>query len=325
MTIIQALKKHNNDYSYIENCFVNKVGCQLRSISSFPVDIGLSVSVIIPAYKSNNTIKFVLSSLKRQTFLKKGGELEIIIVDDASPTPLLPEILKFKKFLKIRYIRKSKTEGAGKARDEAILLAGNDLLIFIDSDIVLPEDFISNHVFVHSNLIKKSILLSFRENVSIKDRRLRDKESWKNARLDHGDHRNKIVFLKDWVTCPSEKRLVGKKFNILKDSDYFKKFKANEKICLWNLPMMILTCAVSVRRKLIKKKFKVPQELKGWGFNDTCLFAPVVAVGAFVIPLLNSNVLHIIDSLHTKINSVKNLEYKRNEKIYFRYIKETEL
>lgn len=324
-TLLHALKKNNNDYSKAELKFFNSTGFELLSTGSFPVCFKLSVSVIIPAFNANNTIEFVLSSLKEQTFLKHGGKLEIIIVDDASPVPILTKILKFEKELNIKYLRKSKNRGAGEARDEALRLAKNNLLIFVDSDIVLPKNFISNHVFAQSFLSTDSVLVSFRENIKPNDKRVNNLNAWENARLDQGDHRNRIIFKKQWVMQESDKKLIGKEFDVLRHSHFFKKFKDNKKIDLWNLPMMVLTCVVSVKKDLIKSKYSTPIKLNGWGFNDTCLFAPVIAKGAYVIPLLNSNVLHLIENRHTKKDALKNSEFLRNKKIYLRFVKNTVL
>jgi hypothetical protein len=85
---------------------------------------------------------------------------------------------------------------------------------------------------------------------------------------------------------------------------------------MWTLPMMALTCAMSASSALVKKAIPVPKELFGWGFNDTCMAAKMVANGAKIIPNLNSTVLHILEKKHTKPDIIKNQEFIKNEKVY---------
>lgn len=80
--------------------------------------------------------------------------------------------------------------------------------------------------------------------------------------------------------------------------------------------MMALTCAMSAPVSLVKRATPVPKKLFGWGFNDTCMAAKMVADGAKIIPNLNSTVLHILESRHTKSDTVKNQEFIKNEKVY---------
>ena len=56
----------------------------------------MKLSVIVPVYNTatNNLLEYCLDSLVNQTFLKKGGEMEIIAVDDCS-TDNSMEVLRF--------------------------------------------------------------------------------------------------------------------------------------------------------------------------------------------------------------------------------------
>lgn len=266
MTIEQKIKTISNDYSNFETFFLNKTKNDLLSEKAFPTSIALSVSVIIPAHQAHNTLPFVLSSIIRQTYFKRGGNLEIIIVDDASSPSLGLVIKRFEKKLKIISIRISSNEGAGSARDRAISQAKNDLVIFVDADIVLPPTFISNHVFVH-NLSKESlILVSFRENVMDSDHRLSQKRTWNQGDRFGGDHRTLMQFKSNWVMKPSDKKYIDREFRLVEQTNNFKDFGHGRVIELWTLPMMVLTCAMSVRRNIISAASPVPKELLGWGF-----------------------------------------------------------
>lgn len=322
MTIEQKLKIISNDYSNFETSFLRKTKHHLLSEKAFPISIALSVSIIIPAHQAQNTLPFVLKAISCQTFLKQGGNLEIIVVDDASSPSLIPIIEQFENKFPIISIRTSSNEGAGTARDRAILLAKNDLVVFIDADIVLPPSFLSNHVFVYSQATEPLILVSFRENVSELDRRIPGKITWEQGDRFGGDHRVLMHYKSNWVMKPSENKYVGREFRLVEQTDNFKEFGCGHVVELWTLPMMVLTCAMSVRRTIVSDASPIPKELCGWGFNDTCLAAKMMASGAIVIPNFNSSVLHILEKKHTKPDHLKNKEFLRNEKVYKKLLKQ---
>lgn len=264
----------------------------------------------------------MLESITHQSFLRHGGRLEVIIVDDASSPPLLSVIEPYEDYLQIFYLRFPNNLGAGASRDKAILLAKNDLVVFIDSDIILPSSFVSNHAFVHCHIPQTVILVSFRENVRERDPRVSGKKQWKQGNRFGGDHRVSMCYKQSWVMRECEKKYVGREFRLLAQTDNFKKFGHGQIIELWTLPMMVLTCAMSVRRERVLHASPIPRELRGWGFNDTCLAAKMIAGGAKVIPNFNSTVLHLLEKKHTKLDHQKNQEFLRNERIYKKFLKQ---
>ncbi|MBN1468011.1 MAG: glycosyltransferase [Fusobacteriaceae bacterium] len=97
----------------------------------------MDISIIIPSYKSEKTIDICLNSiLKQKTRLK----YEIIVVD-SSPTNLVDKIIK--KYNIIKFIKlKSKTP-PGIARNIGSEKSKGELLAFIDSDVVLDENWLN--------------------------------------------------------------------------------------------------------------------------------------------------------------------------------------
>ena len=209
MKIQDKINQATNDFSREEAFFKQKTSCDLLAVEPFkPVfRQHLSVSIIIPAFKSHNTIVTVLRAISRQYFLERGGKLEVIISDDCSSPPLLANILKFKNILDVKYIFSFKNRGAGASRDVAIKIAQNDIVIFIDSDIIIPPSFIDNHILVHSALNSENIVVSFRENVLPFDKRIKGKQRWTQGNMNLGDHRTTVIFRPGWVIKSSEKNL----------------------------------------------------------------------------------------------------------------------
>jgi len=91
------------------------------------------VSVVIPTYNEERDIQSCLDSLKKQTYKK----IEIIIVDDGS-NDKTKEIVKKNGAL----LLEQEHQGPGKARNLGVGKAKGEIIILIDADMSLFEDYI---------------------------------------------------------------------------------------------------------------------------------------------------------------------------------------
>lgn len=314
MTIKDALRRQSNNFSDVEVLFEKKTKKKLLGNDPFPFSKSLSISIVIPGFRSHKTIAATLKSIEKQTFVKQGGRIQVIVIDDASNPPLLSIIQD--SGVEVCYVHFAKNKGAGAARDAGIALATNDITFFIDSDIVLPETFLSNHIFAHKNIGRDAVIVSFREDVFPEDLRLHNKVDWRQGDFYRGDHRARMIFRKEWVLNKTEEKFIGKEICILRDTNFFKDLGFGKQFGSWTLPMMVLTCAMSVPTRMVKEVGASPAGLKGWGFNDTCMAAKMIARGALVIPNLNSTVLHNLETFHTKPTKIKNQEFLKNKRVY---------
>ena len=98
------------------------------------------VSIIIPAYNSEKTIK---RSLEKVISESKKINSEIIVVDDCS-TDRTKEIIK--SFKDIKLIQLENNQGAGNARNKGAEVSIYENLCFIDSDIEISSESILNLV-----------------------------------------------------------------------------------------------------------------------------------------------------------------------------------
>lgn len=87
------------------------------------------VSVIIPVYNRENTIKAAVESVLAQTY----QELEVVVVDDCSKDETV-ETVKSIKDARVRIITCEKNGGACVARNIGIRHAKGDVIAFQDSD-----------------------------------------------------------------------------------------------------------------------------------------------------------------------------------------------
>ena len=92
------------------------------------------ISVIVPIYNAQNSIKKCIESLLNQT----KQELEIILVNDGS-TDNTEEIIKTFNDPRIKYF-KNENQGIGKTRNFGIEKASSEYIMFLDSDDYFKED-----------------------------------------------------------------------------------------------------------------------------------------------------------------------------------------
>lgn len=93
-------------------------------------------SIIVPVYNRRDEVADLLRSLESQT--DRG--FEIILVEDGSTQPALPDG-KCPEGLRLKYFQKS-NEGRSIARNYGIAGADGDFFIFVDSDCILPPEYI---------------------------------------------------------------------------------------------------------------------------------------------------------------------------------------
>ncbi len=96
-------------------------------------------SIIVPVYNRPGEVDELLASLAVQT--DKG--FETIIVEDGSTVRCEEQCEAFKEKANIKYFYKS-NEGRSIARNYGIGRADGDFFIFVDSDCILPPDYIES-------------------------------------------------------------------------------------------------------------------------------------------------------------------------------------
>jgi len=96
------------------------------------------LSFIIPVYNRPEEIKELLISFENQDY---RGDYEILIVEDGSATTSEKIVKGFKNLL-LRYFFKANT-GPGPSRNYGMERAVGDYFIILDSDCILPPNYIS--------------------------------------------------------------------------------------------------------------------------------------------------------------------------------------
>jgi len=113
------------------------------------------VSIVIPTYNRKEVLKRCLELLFNQTYPK--DKYEIILVDDGSTDGTDKMVFSLKPSCKLVYIRQ-KRKGPHIARNQGIKKAKGDIVLFVDSDILAPPNFILEHVKFHKIYGEKTIV-----------------------------------------------------------------------------------------------------------------------------------------------------------------------
>lgn len=131
----------------------------------------MKASIIIPTLNKLPRLKLTLMSLENQDY--PIDDFEVIIVDDSSTDGSEEYLMNFDTKLKHTYLRNDKSLGRAGARNKGAEYANNEILIFIDDDVLLPTRFISKHIehqmqetkIVHGRICEMSNLKFFSDPV----------------------------------------------------------------------------------------------------------------------------------------------------------------
>lgn len=97
-----------------------------------------AVSIIVPVYNRPQEVADLLASLAAQT----DSDFELVLVEDGSSIDCRSEAEAWQDRVRLKYFYKS-NEGRSIARNYGIDRADGDFLVFVDSDCVLPPDYIA--------------------------------------------------------------------------------------------------------------------------------------------------------------------------------------
>ena len=97
----------------------------------------MKYSIIIPVFNRPDEVDELLESLCQQTV----KDFEVLIVEDGSQRDCKAVIGKYTDRLDIKYFMKANS-GPGQSRNYGAERAQGDYLIILDSDVVLPDDYL---------------------------------------------------------------------------------------------------------------------------------------------------------------------------------------
>ncbi|EKD53592.1 MAG: hypothetical protein ACD_61C00007G0002 [uncultured bacterium] len=257
-------------------------------------NISKTASFVIPTFNSSRTLHEVVKSIINQTVSHQIKE--IVLINDASSDqtePIIEELSVFSP-IPIIYVRNRYRKYSAACRNKGVRMATGDVICFIDSDIVLPPNYLDEHLSIHSFLD---------QCVTISYRCFTNKTKFSVEDFPAG-------FAKGDFRC--DKQNQG---SISDNSKDLRLLGYGQRIGL-SLPEMCLTCSICYSREDLLKVKGAPENFVGWGLNDTSMAAKVISLGRFVIPIKRATVYHI--NHPDRSGSLKLSEYQIN---YARYRK----
>ena len=111
--------------------------------------MGTAISVVIPTYNRPDQLKRVLETML-ESDVDEFDEVEIIVVDDGSPQPVgeVVDGIPVAPPFSLRCIRQENA-GPAEARNNGFQNASNEIVLFIDDDILVFPDLIQAHAAAH--------------------------------------------------------------------------------------------------------------------------------------------------------------------------------
>lgn len=122
----------------------------------------MDISIVIPIYNNREPIHRVLASLSQQTYPRK--KYEVIVVEDGSTQPAEDLIDFWKKFFNLKYYPAETRGGISRARNIGIDQASGEVVVFLDSDMIVPSEFVSEHSKIHQE--ESSVGIGYRVRLS---------------------------------------------------------------------------------------------------------------------------------------------------------------
>ena len=99
----------------------------------------MKYSIIVPVFNRPDEVDELLESLCSQTF----KDFEVVIVEDGSQKPCKDVCDKYASILDLHYYNKENS-GPGQSRNYGVERAKGDYVIILDSDVVLPPNYLYN-------------------------------------------------------------------------------------------------------------------------------------------------------------------------------------
>ena len=107
----------------------------------------MKASIIIPSYNAKERLYNNLIALNCQDYPFK--DFEVIVIDNGSTDHTAEMLSAFQSRYSLINVRVEKNRGIAYGRNQGIVKASGDILIFHDSDMIATKDFVRKHIEAH--------------------------------------------------------------------------------------------------------------------------------------------------------------------------------
>jgi glycosyltransferase involved in cell wall biosynthesis len=269
--------------------------------------MGIEVSVIMISHNKYPENLFSLYALEKQTF--DHSKMEVILVDDASSDET-PTIKNQSFSFPFKYVRCEENVGRSKIKNIGIEEAKGDILILLDSEMILEPSFVEQHYSYHQtneNLVVTGVLQHycsytvFYPEFNKRQRRkllslMKRRRKWipKNnrilirSRIKSGTTTKFPLFTKEEIQLERYKALSS---HMPSFREVIERYGVELKD--YKMPWtFVITRNISLRKKLIKAVGAFYEGFQGHGFEDWELGYRLFKYGAKIIENPNVSVYH---------------------------------
>lgn len=123
----------------------------------------VDVTVVITCYNRREQLQYALASFEQQTFPK--DRFEVIVVDDGSTDGVLNDIQEQNWKFNLHLVQLEENQGISFARNKGIQKSKGKIIVFSDSDMIVPSVFLENHWKMHQTDEKRVVSAPCRRNI----------------------------------------------------------------------------------------------------------------------------------------------------------------
>ncbi len=302
----ELLNNHNNDYGFdVQDILFKPIGAEKLPL----------VSIVIPYYETGEIFNRCLYFLT-QAISRYPGDNEIIVIDDGS---VQKTALSYTgDFKNIKTIVFKNNRGRTEARNAGLLAAKGKVIFFLDSDILVDEDLVINHIKLHLESLRrnlKAICVGFFEFTDTKSKKI-VKTRLAKQDIDINDFRIDCMYGATWIGCENDKQYIGQHLQLVNETQNFRSWKGQYKA--WVLPNMVLGGVFSVIKEEIYAVGAFDFRFKGYGFTETSAVTGMIAErGNVVVPCLVGGAIHVEDDSVNLSQTAKDEIFKKKHNFYF--------
>lgn len=324
-TIATKISSKSNDYSFynkytkilINSTLDQEIPAMLESDHFKPL------SIIIPAFNSDNTILRVLYSIQSQNLSgTQKAALDVIVVDDGSERRIYEHIAPHLDEFSFRpkIIRLESNHGLSTARNIGFHASMHDRILFIDSDVLLANNYLYEHS-IRLQLVPNAILVSLKENVFTDSIQVREKTVRDGLPVSNNFDDKRLIRTavgdNHWTNRAQPEGV----FEILNETNLFKSYGYGRVVngC-YDLASCVVGHNMSMNKEVVNVVGGFSNNFTGWGLEDAYFGARAIAAGYFIVPIVSTNVYHINHPPRSGSEEQMRAEYKNNEQIYNRLI-----
>lgn len=286
-TLRSAIFRHDNDYGR-------------HPLAALAHVHALSVCAVVPYYETGRlgsaAVDHLIGSLANyQASFATPPDVGVVVVDDGSVERPFRAVSDHPM---LTVERLDQNLGRSAVRNVGLRLAaqsGYDMVVFVDSDIVVAPDQIEQIARLWSRRqrtagVDEAIVANLFTTLT----RQCDPDSLSSvldsARIET-DWRWWCRYQSSWIGCPGDIMYVGEQFRLVDQTRQFRDWVGM--VGPWCLPNMVLGGCFAVPSTAAVEVGGFDEAFSTYGFTETTLVARLVAAGLPVIPQLASAALHV--------------------------------